>query len=369
MNILILNSILYTSESDVIPKVKTIKDTMIYGMCLGFVNLGHKITLGALEDYRPTENEHYDFPIIFFKSDLKKIYKPSVLPYSSEMKSYLRKHCQDFDIVITSEVFQFQSLYAASICPRKTIIWQELTSHQNKFHGIPSKIWHNIVARLFMKNVGCVVARSQKAANFISKYMLNVSSTIIDHGINIDKFKYSDKKKRQLISSSQLIYRKNVDGIIRKFAKFHMLKGYEDIRLIIAGRGEEEHNLKVLTIELGIQDFVVFVGFLSQTELNDYIRCSCAFLVNTRKDLNMVSIPESIVSGTPILTNRQPASSDYIDKYSLGVVKDNWDEHDIKDIVDNNSIYVENCIRYREKLTSKYAAQQFVDLFKKEVIQ
>lgn len=363
MNILILNSILYTSESDLIPKVKTIKDTMIYGMCLGFVNLGHKITLGALEDYRPTENEHYDFPIIFFKSDLKRIYKPSVLPYSSEMKSYLRTHCQDYDIVISSEVFQFQSLYAASICPRKTIIWQELTEHQNKFHKIPSKIWHNVVARLCMKKVLAVVPRSQQAYNFISKYMPSVSSIIVDHGINVDKFKATVNKKKQIISSSQLIYRKNVDGIIRIFEKFHKIDGYQDIKLIIAGRGEEENKLKDLANRRGLKDAVDFVGFLSQTDLNDYIRSSYCLLVNTRKDLNMVSIPESIVSGTPILTNRQPASADYIEKNGLGIVRDNWDENDIVDIIKNNSIYVDNCLHYRNKLTNGYSAQLFINIF------
>lgn len=85
--ILILNSILYTSETDQIPQVKTIRDTMIYGMCLGFLHLGHNVTLAALEDYKPTEEEQYEFPVLFFKSDYEKIFKPSVLPYSSGMKN------------------------------------------------------------------------------------------------------------------------------------------------------------------------------------------------------------------------------------------------------------------------------------------
>lgn len=364
MNILILNSILYTADNSIIPKIKSIKDTMIYNMCLGFKSLGHNITLATSEDYKPTKNEEYDFPVIFFKSNYKKICKPAMLPYSSELKKYIKQNHKNYDLVISSEVFQFQSLFAARICPNKTIIWQELTEHQNKFHQIPSKIWHNIIAKLYMKNVLVVVPRSQQAYNFISQYMPSVSRTIIDHGINVDKFKFSTNKKRQIISSSQLIHRKNVDGIIEIFNKFHQLNGYEDIKLIIAGRGEEEHNLKKLVKDLKLQDSIEFVGFLSQTELNEYIRHSYAFLVNTRKDLNMVSIPESIVSGTPILTNRQPASAYYIEKYNLGIVKDNWNENDIKDIIDNNKKYVDNCINYRSKLTSINTAQQFIDIFK-----
>lgn len=364
MKVLVINSILYTADNGIIPTVESIKDTMIYNMCLGFKSLGHNIILATSEDYKPTKNEEYDLPVIFLKSNYKKICKPAMLPYSSELKKYIKQNHKDYDLIISSEVFQFQSLFAARICPNKTIIWQELTEHQNKFHKIPSKIWHNIIVKLCMKNILVVVPRSHQAYNFISQYMPSVSNTIIDHGINVDKFKFSTNKKRQIISSSQLIHRKNVDGIIKIFNKFHQLNGYEDIKLIIAGRGEEEHNLKKLVKDLNLQDSIEFVGFLSQTELNEYIRNSYAFLVNTRKDLNMVSIPESIVSGTPILTNRQPASADYIEKNNLGIVKDNWNENDIKDIIDNNKKYVDNCINYRSKLTSINTAQQFIEIFK-----
>lgn len=363
MNILILNPILFTAEHNIIPKVNSIKDTMIYNMCLGFIKLGHNITLAAAEEYRPKENETYEFNVIFFPSQYTKFCPPSVLPYSSSLKKYLRQNHKKFDLIISSEVFSFNSLFAAHICPKKTIIWQELTEHQNKFHKIPSKIWYNIIAKFCMRNVLTIVPRSQQAYSFISRYMPSVSKEIIDHGINVDKFLYSPNKKRQIISSSQLIHRKNVDGIIKKFYKFHQLNDYKDIKLIIAGRGEKEHSLKKLVKDLDIQDCVEFVGFLSQSELNEYIRNSYAFLVNTRKDLNMVSIPESIVSGTPILTNRQPASSCYIEKNNLGIVKDNWNENDIVNIIESNSYYVDKCLQYREKLTNEHSAQLFIDIF------
>ena len=44
MKVLILNPILFTADNNVIPQVKSIKDTMIYNMCLGFKRLGHDVT-------------------------------------------------------------------------------------------------------------------------------------------------------------------------------------------------------------------------------------------------------------------------------------------------------------------------------------
>ena len=55
MKILILNPILYTADNNTIPKVKSIKDTMIYNMCLGFKALRYDVTLAAAADYRPVD--------------------------------------------------------------------------------------------------------------------------------------------------------------------------------------------------------------------------------------------------------------------------------------------------------------------------
>lgn len=228
---------------------------------------------------------------------------------------------------------------------------------------IPSRIWHSIIIPLFYRHIRITVGRSISARVFIQKYIHTISNIVVDHGIPRNKFIYSSKKKRQLISSSQLITRKNIDRIILNFYKLHQIKGYEDISLIIANRGEKEQELRSLVYKLNISDVVQFVGFLSQEKLNEYIRYSLCFLMDTKRDLNVVSIPEAIVSGTPILSNSLPASSDYIRKNNLGIIKDNWGCNELKQIVDNNPFYVTNCIRYRERLANDYAAQTLITLF------
>lgn len=364
MKILVLNPILFTSTDGSLPKVETIKDTMMYGMCLGFKNLGHEVTLVSYEEYKPTKSETYDFEVLFLKSSLAGVL-PNALPLSMALRRFLKEWHKDYDMVLSSEVFAFHSLFAARVCPEKTIIWQELTEHQNKLHKLPFKFWHHVVAKLWMQNVKAVVPRSTKAYGFISRFMPMTTKTVVDHGINVEKFQSCKEKKRQIISSSQLIHRKNVDGIIRIFADFHREKGYEDIRLLIAGRGEEEENLQSLVAQLGLNDSVEFLGFLPQAKLNEYIRESLCFLVNTRKDLNMVSIPESIVSGTPILTNMQPASARYIAEEQLGIAKDEWGVAELKTLIDHNDEYVERCLAYRDRLTNTHSAKMLTEIFRR----
>lgn len=364
MNILALSPVLYSADGKRIPEAKSIKDTMMYGMCLGFMLNGHQVTLAGAAEYKPeATHEKYDFEVLFFKSDLIRIFKPSLLPFSLDLHKYLKLKNKNFDLIISSEVFSFATLSASLVCPLKTVIWQELTGHQKKFKKIPSKVWHRVIVPLFFRKVKCVIPRSEKAYLFISKYMKNVSSEYVDHGVNISNFDYSKEKDRQLISSSQLIYRKNVESIVLIYNKLVKESGYEDIRLLIVGRGDRRKPLEELVARLNLQDKVSFLGFLNQRELNRLIKKSYAFLINTRQDLNMVSIPESIASGTPVVTNLIPTSSDYIIREQLGVAKNNWDEKDLIKIIDNNPFYVDNCIRYRDKLTNVYSSRKIIEIY------
>lgn len=53
MKVLVINPIMYTSETNSIAKQDSIKDTMIYDFCLAFYEAGHDVTLIAAEPFKP----------------------------------------------------------------------------------------------------------------------------------------------------------------------------------------------------------------------------------------------------------------------------------------------------------------------------
>ena len=362
MKILILNSILYTPNGEV-HRVKSIKDTMIYNMCIGFKANGHDITLAAAEEYEPIEDRNYDFEVLFFKSVMRSLFKPRALPFSLSLARYLIKNHHKFELVISSEVFSFPSLFAALICKKKTVIWHELALHPSFFFKLPSKFWYNIVCKLFIKNV-LVIPRSISSRKFIMQYCNRVSPICVEHGINLDKFEYSREKNNYFTYVGQLIPRKNVEYIINVFAQY-IFQTKNDVKLILCGNGSSEESLHRHVKKLGIEDKVEFKGKLNHLDLNKTIMMSHGCLIATKQDNNMVSIPESIVSGTPILTNTIPTNSYIIKEEYLGIVKDNWGTEDLQHIF-NNSVLVDNCIAYRDKLSTKYTSQMIVTIFNKQ---
>ncbi len=355
MKVLIVNPIIYTSETADIKRASSIKDTMIYDLCLAFLKKGHGVTLVAGEPFKPEANEDYPFEVIWAKCAIPKLCKPNVLPYCPELKALIKNN--DYDLIISSEIFSLNSFMLARRCKGNLIIWHELAKHNNLLHKIPSKFWYGVIARLFMSKVP-VIARSKEAKEFISRFCRNVSDTVIDHGVNLDKFTAREEKEKYFIVSSQLIERKQIDRIIDKFHAFS--KNNPEYKLYIFGEGDKESELKAQTERLGLKDKIIFFGKVNHDTLKEYLSRAAAMLVYTRKDNNMVSIVEAIACATPTITTSVPYNASYIKANGLGIVNDDWDESDLEEIINNNT-YAKNCLKYRESISTEKKVELFIN--------
>lgn len=358
MNILVINPILYTSESDEIERASSIKDCMIYDLCIGFLELGHRVTLIGGEPFKPYNNEEYPFEVKWLSCVAPRVFKPNCLPFMPDVYRFVRDNVERFDLIISSEVFSLNSLAAYCAAPDKVIIWHELAKHNAIMKQLPSKIWYGIIARLLMKNA-LVVARSSEARQFISRYCGRVEKEVIDHGVNLRLFKPVLNKQDYFVVCSQLIKRKRIDGIIANFAQY--LKRYDSTcHLYIIGKGDLEDALKAQVNSLHMEKNVTFTGKLSHGQLIPLLSQAMALLVNTEKDNNMVSIVESIATATPVVTTEVPLNASYIKKNQLGIAKNEWNERDLREVVVNGQRFISNCLLYRESLSTNRRAEQFV---------
>lgn len=358
MKIVVINPILYTCETAYIKKVKSIKDSMIYHLCLEMKRQGNDPILIAAEDYKPIQEETYDFKIIFLKTKYHKIFKPNCFPLMKNLNKTLKKECGNFDFIISSEVFMMSSLLVSIKYKKKTIIWHELAKHNNIMKKIPSKIWYNVIARIFFYNTR-IVARSKNAQDFIKRYCNNVSKQYIDHGVDLNEFVPSIEKQNQFVVVSQLIYRKHIDEIIKTFSEF-IKKTKQNYKLIIVGTGEQKKQLEEISKQENINDRILFTGQLSHEEIVPILGKSKALVISTEKDNSMLSIVESIATATPILTTDIPFNCDYIRKNKLGIVVKKIKVEDFEKIIENNSYYVQNCCKYRENVSNEYHVVQFL---------
>ncbi len=360
MKILIINCILSTAEHGIIKRKESIGDCMISNFARGFIKLGHCVTLLASEEFKPTgKDDDMPFEVVYFPSRLPQVFKPTLLPWPKGLCHWLKHHAADYDLIIASETFQISSLIAARVCPERLIIWQELDRHQQLLFKLPSRLWHHIIVPLFMGKV-TIVPRSEPARRFISRYSRHVSDVIVDHGTDARTLYPCDEVDKAFIVVSQLVQRKRVDRIIHKFALLVGQAGYRDYRLDIIGDGDQADELKRLTTSLGIENNVVFHGFMSHKQLAEPLRRSLALLVDTSSDLNMVTIAEAITSGTPVVTNTKPSTASFIAARGLGIARDNWDENDLIKVINDYGKMHQACVIEGKELTNVACARKML---------
>ena len=362
MKVLIINCILSTAEKGIIKRKESIRDCMISNFARGFIELGHSVTLLASEEFKPTgDDQDLPFEVIYFPSFLPQLFKSTLLPWPQGMRSWLKAHAHDYDLVIASESFQIPTLMAARICPSRLLIWQEMDRHQQLFFKLPSKFWHHVVVPAFMRGV-TIVPRSEPALQFMRQYSNHVSDVIVDHGTDAHILHPSDDHDNAFIVVSQLVERKRVDRIITKFARLVAQAPYQDYRLDIIGEGDQMPLLVSLASQLGIGHHVVFHGFLPHKQLAKPLRRSLALLVDTSNDLNMVTIAEAITSGTPVVTNTVPSTASFIASHGLGIVRDDWDENDLIEVINNYDKLHAACKREGKELTNVACARKMIGL-------
>ncbi|MBR6489754.1 MAG: glycosyltransferase [Muribaculaceae bacterium] len=356
MNILLINLILYTVEERKIKRRKSIKDCLICNFANGFIENGHKVTIVALEDFKPLEDEDLPFDIIYLKSWLPSVFKPDRLPYPKGLRKFLRKNISNYDMIISGETFSMPSVLAADICKEKLYIWQEMSFHQKTLRKLVSKTWHNVIVPLFLRNTK-IVARSEEAQRFISQYSKNVVEEIVRNGANSHHLFPDDISEDYFIVVSRLDERKNVKVTVDQFAKFIKVPNFEHYKLKIIGYGVLEDDLKQQVKSLGIDKSVHFMGRKTHQELAVHLRHAKGLLINTVEDLNLLTIAEAIISGTPVISNTVPDGMKYINNNHMGIARDGWDETDLIEVATNYESYHQACVKHRDEMTNVGCAQ------------
>ena len=151
-----------------------------------------------------------------------------------------------------------------------------------------------------------------------------------------------------------------MDRIITKFSRLVALEQYRDYRLDIIGDGDQMQELKQLAVKLGVEKNVVFHGFLSHEQLAEPLRRSLALLVDTSNDLNMLTTAEAITSGTPVVTNTVPSTASFIAANGLGIVRDDWDENDLIEVINNYDKMHAACVKEGKELTNVACARKML---------
>ena len=121
-----------------------------------------------------------------------------------------------------------------------------------------------------------------------------------------------------LLTVSRLNKRKNIEDQLR--ALKIITKEFPETKLVIVGKGEEEHRLKQLTKQLNLKNNVVFTGFVEEEELPKLYATADIFTLSSRFEGFGIANCEALASGTPVITYDTTSAGDFIIEGKTGFI-------------------------------------------------
>jgi glycosyltransferase involved in cell wall biosynthesis len=159
------------------------------------------------------------------------------------------------------------------------------------------------------------------------KILFNVDSHVICGALNQSIFAHKSKKlfskydnyEFRLLTIGRLDVNKRIDDLLVAFKEF--LNSNANSVLLIGGKGPEMERLKSLSLDLGINKNVEFLGFIPEEDLLDWYSMADLFISIDWADYR-ITMYESLAMGTKVLLSNETEADNYLlESNYLNVVK------------------------------------------------
>ena len=298
-------------------------------LCKELVRLGHEVdyVTSSFGDFKKIEVIDgitiYRVPV-FGRKDLNNATFQSLLwyPITSLIKGYGLCRKKEYDIINVQFVVPsglsgyvlarwfgiplITSLHGGDIYdPTK-----KLSPHRNGF-------FQRIVARLLRNSDRVIAQSSNTQKNALSLYKFNDEVTIIPLGFNPPEVSMIKREALGLseediviVSVGRVVKRKGYDEAL---SAVRALKHKPNWKYIIIGDGPLKVHLESLCRKSGIEDRVIFTGFVSEELKFQYLMNADIYFLSSHHEGFGICLQEAMFSGMSIVSTDQGGQMDFLE--------------------------------------------------------
>ncbi|TAM77168.1 glycosyltransferase family 1 protein [bacterium] len=153
-----------------------------------------------------------------------------------------------------------------------------------------------------LKRADIVVAITQEAADALPDEIERDKVVIIPPGVDTKRFSIRQERsgeRLELLSVGYLLKRKRIDTVLRAVRR--LLERDREVRLTMAGDGPEREALMCLATELGIREYVRWLGFIPNSEVGRVYREGDVFVSGSEHEGLATAYLEALSSGLPLV--------------------------------------------------------------------
>ncbi|USS40418.1 glycosyltransferase family 4 protein [Thermococcus aggregans] len=249
------------------------------------------------------------------------------LTYGLKSSEELNEFLKDFDVIHSHHAFTplaLKAVKAGRIMGKATL----LTTHSISF-AHESKLWEALGFTLslftdYLNYPHQIIAVSKAAKAFI-EHFTDVPISVIPNGVEDKRFspaREKDKIKAKfgiegnvVLYVSRMSYRKGPHVLLNAFSKI------EDATLVMVGTGEILSFLKAQAKFLGIEDKVVFMGYVSDDVLPEIFRMADVFVLpSISAEAFGIVVLEAMASGVPVIATNVGGIPEVLKENEAGIL-------------------------------------------------
>ncbi len=299
-----------------------------------------------------------------------------------EYFSNLLKICKDVDLIYVMGPVSagFPVMMASKILKKKYITkvvgdyaWEQargrfgvedgIDEFQNKKYPFKIEIFRKIQSSV-VQNATNVITPSHYLKGIVKGWGAKEDNIkVIYNSVNFDFVNIIDKTEAQekirikgkiIFSVARLVPWKGFEMLINIWPE--LLEKDQDLRLVIAGSGPEEGNLKTLIEKNNLEDKVFLVGKVEHKDLSTYFSASDIFVLNSGYEGLSHVLIEAMAHKLPIIASSKGGNVEVIEDRLNGFLAEYNNEEDWKkailELVNNEELknkFVENSLKDLDK--------------------
>lgn len=203
-------------------------------------------------------------------------------------------------------------------------------------HGPLGRLYYKYLAWIY-RQAHSIIYPTEFAKNFFPD-LHAINHRVISNGVDTTKFKKIAKAdaavrfnvkptEKNIVYVGRLHPEKSVDTLIK--AVPHIISKQPDAHIYIVGAGHQDKLLEGLARKLHIQDYVTFLGKVSDEDLVPAYNLGDIFVLPSLAELEGMAVLEALACGLPVIVANAPSSAARYFVRENGLLFDPGNERDL----------------------------------------
>ena len=194
------------------------------------------------------------------------------------------------------------------------------------------------LSKLYTNHMSGIICPSQRVVNKLKEYGIDRPMSVIPTGINVSQFKPVEEVLAEdirhkygiaedtclLLSVSRISYEKNIQTILNGMPD--VVEQVPNVTLLIVGDGPFKTKLEKQVEELGLEDYVVFVGEVPNKDIAPFYQAADYFVSASDSETQGLTYTEAMAAKTKVVAKGNDYLNDLFSDKSLGVTYENNSE-------------------------------------------